>query len=135
VDQQVGGEFCKPARASSCPEAAAQPIRGGIAPTTAPTQVFATLTTFRGVYTAAYSAMFEAPNAAVVVLAFRTPRKLVQHTFLFDPQVNAPTTESLAAFAKISGKHQIHLLAAHDVESASGCQCCRCKTWTCYPPC
>jgi len=45
--------------------AAVQPMRGGMAPTTAPTHVFEMLTTLRGVYTAAYSAMLAAPNPAV----------------------------------------------------------------------
>ena len=50
---------------SSRPAAAAQPMSGGTAPTTAPTQVLAMLTTFSGVYTPAYSPMFAAPSAAV----------------------------------------------------------------------
>ena len=54
---------------SNWPAAAAQPMSGGMAPTTAPTQVFATLTTLSGVYTAAYSPMFAAPSAAVVPFA------------------------------------------------------------------
>jgi hypothetical protein len=58
-----------PAPMSNWPAAAAQPMSGGMAPTTAPTHVFATLTTFSGVYTAAYSPMFAAPSAAVVPFA------------------------------------------------------------------
>ena len=58
-----------PAPGSSLPAAAAQPMSGGMAPTTAPTQVFTTLICFSGVYTATYSAMLAAPSAAVVGLA------------------------------------------------------------------
>lgn len=42
-----------------------------MAPTTAPTQVFAMLITLRGVYTPAYSPMLAAPSAAVVLFACR----------------------------------------------------------------
>ena len=40
-------------------------MRGGTAPTTAPTAVFHSLRTFRGVYTSAYSPMLATPSAAV----------------------------------------------------------------------
>lgn len=53
------------AAGSSSPAAAAQPMRGGMAPTTAPTHVFAMLSCLRGVYTPAYSTMLAAPRAVV----------------------------------------------------------------------
>ena len=50
------------------PVAAAQPMSGGTAPTTAPTHVLITDSCFSGVYMPAYSAMLAAPSAAVVML-------------------------------------------------------------------
>ena len=49
---------------SKAPVAAAQPIKGGIAPTTDPTQVLAMDILFNGVYTPAYSKIFPAPRTA-----------------------------------------------------------------------
>jgi hypothetical protein len=43
-------------------------MSGGMAPTTAPTQVFAALICLSGVYTPAYRRMVPAPSAAVVLL-------------------------------------------------------------------
>jgi hypothetical protein len=50
--------------------AAAYPIIGGIAPTTAPTHVFNQCTCFKGVYTNAYNKMFPPPNIAVVSFVY-----------------------------------------------------------------
>jgi len=52
----------------SCPPPAVQPIKGGIAPTTAPTQVLSMLFRFNQVYNPAYSAILVAPKIAVVGL-------------------------------------------------------------------
>ena len=49
-----------------------------MAPTTAPTQVFATLITFSGVYTAAYKPMLAAPKAAAVPFACIMPQATLQ---------------------------------------------------------
>ena len=49
-----------------------------MAPTTAPTQVFATLTTFSGVYTAAYKPMLAAPKAAAMPFACIMPQETLQ---------------------------------------------------------
>lgn len=52
-----------------------------MAPTTAPTHVFAMLTTFSGVYTPAYNPMLTAPKAAVVQFVCRmhmTASKTIQ---------------------------------------------------------
>ena len=50
------------------PAAAAQPIRGGMRPTTAPTHVFIAETRFMGVYTPAYMKIFRPPRKATVGL-------------------------------------------------------------------
>ena len=61
--------------------AAAQPMSGGIAPTTAPTHVFRKCTRLSAVYAPAYSAMFPAPSAVVVsfVAIAKTPTPLTAH--------------------------------------------------------
>ena len=51
-------------------DAAAYPIIGGIAPTTAPTHVFNQCTCFKGVYTHAYNKIFPLPNIAVVSFVY-----------------------------------------------------------------
>lgn len=45
------------------------PRRGGIAPTTAPTQVFMGCICFRGVYTNAYRTRLETARLAAIILA------------------------------------------------------------------
>ena len=49
-----------------------------MAPTTAPTHVFAMLTTFSGVYTAAYKPMLAPPKAAAVLFACIMPEETLQ---------------------------------------------------------
>lgn len=56
------------AEGRSFPPQAVQPIRGGIAPTTAPAQVFQIDLRFIQVYAPAYRAMFVNPRIAVVGL-------------------------------------------------------------------
>lgn len=50
-------------------EIGSYPRRGGIAPTTAPTQVFTGCICFRGVYTNAYRNRLEAASPAAIILA------------------------------------------------------------------
>jgi hypothetical protein len=56
------------------PDAAAQPMRGGTAPTRAPTHVLAMLTTLSGVYTAAYKNIFPVPRT--VAISFVCPNNM-----------------------------------------------------------
>ena len=91
---------------SSWPAAAAQPMRGGIAPTTAPTHVFAMLTTFSGVYTPAYSPMLTAPKAAVVQFVCRmhmTASKTIQP---------GPLRRSTYLGSNLSEQHSLPLMSA-----------------------
>jgi len=57
------------AEGRSFPPQAVQPIRGGMAPTTAPVQVFQIVLRFIQVYAPAYKAILANPRAAVVGLA------------------------------------------------------------------
>ena len=81
-------------------DAAAYPIIGGIAPTTAPTHVFNQCTCFKGVYTHAYNKIFPPPNIAVASFVYSFKYHIPQIplvTIIQFPTDNLPSATAVAS--------------------------------------